>query len=203
MFGRLRRLSCHVLAFVRLPPRVIVVYLRFIALALRRGDRWSLAVATRPSELRTIVGLARGRHTIVEVGTGTGWTTSAIAVAHPRSSIVTFDPFPRDGRERYIAALPPSARQRVRMVDGPGEVPPTDAPADVDLLFIDGEHDAASTTAAYEAWRDRLADGAVVVFHDYGDPAYPGVQAAVERLALPGESRGRVFVATPPVRRGS
>ena len=188
---RLRRALLHLAAFARLPPRVALVYLRFAVLALRRGDRWSLAVAARPRELATIVRLARGRRTIVEIGTGTGWTAAAMAVAEPAASVTTFDPFPREGRERYLAA----ARGRVVALDRPGEDPPADAPADVDLLFVDGEHDRDSTMAAYRAWRDRLSPGAVVVFHDFDDPAYPGVRAAVEQLGLAGEARGRLFVA--------
>ena len=47
---------------------------------------------------------------------------------------------------------------------------------------------------AFAAWRGALAPGAIVVFHDYGHPAYPGVREAVNELGLRGSERGGVFV---------
>jgi hypothetical protein len=35
--------------------------------------------------------------------------------------------------------------------------------------------------------------GAIVVFHDYDEPAYPGVTEAVRELGLPGEVFGHLF----------
>jgi hypothetical protein len=52
--------------------------------------------------------------------------------------------------------------------------------------------------AAFAAWRDALAPGAIVVFHDYGHPQYPGVREAVSELSLSGEEVGGVFVWRAP-----
>ncbi len=52
--------------------------------------------------------------------------------------------------------------------------------------------------AAFAAWRDALAPGAVVVFHDYRHPDYPGVRDAVRELALDGYEVGGVFVWRAP-----
>ena len=36
------------------------------------------------------------------------------------------------------------------------------------------------------AWQPRMAPGGLVVLHDYGNPAYPGVAEAVAELGLEG-----------------
>lgn len=47
------------------------------------------------------------------------------------------------------------------------------------LLFIDGDHSEWGAYADWYLYRPHLADGATVVFHDYGDPA---VARAVRRI---------------------
>jgi cephalosporin hydroxylase len=69
----------------------------------------------------------------------------------------------------------------------------------VDFLFVDSTHERDDTIAEVEAWRPRLAPGALVVLHDYGNPAFPGVGEAVAALGLRGESRGGCFVWRAPV----
>jgi predicted O-methyltransferase YrrM len=179
-------------ALVRLPPRVARFYLRALRTAHALGDRWSLDVATRPRELAEVLRLARGRGLVVEVGTATAWTALAVALAEPQRRVVSFDVEVRAHRERYVRLVPEAVRARVDLRLGPGERPPADV-RDVELLFVDGAHDEASNVAVFEAWRPRLAPGALVLFHDFGDPAYPGVAAAVERLGLQGDARGRLF----------
>jgi hypothetical protein len=61
-------------------------------------------------------------------------------------------------------------------------------------LFVDSSHDREQTLAEFGAWRDALAPGAVVAFHDYDEPAYPGVTEAVRELGLDGEVFGHLFV---------
>jgi len=83
-------------------------------------------------------------------------------------------------RRRYVA-LAPEAATRIDFVVAPGEQPRADDP--VDFVFIDGAHDKDTTTAAFEAWRGRLADGGTIVFHDYESP---GVTSAIAELGLAG-----------------
>jgi len=59
-------------------------------------------------------------------------------------------------------------------------------------------HDRDSVAAAFAAWRNALAPRAVVAFHDYGHPDYPGVREAVRQLELSGEERGGLFVWRAP-----
>ena len=195
--ARVRALARQSAALATLPPRVAVFYVRALRTASATGDRWSLDVATRPRELAALLRLARGRRVAVEVGTATGWTSLALALADPGRRVVSFDVEVRAHRERYVALVPPAVRARVDLRLGRGEHPPQDL-AGVELLFVDGAHDEASNVAVFAAWRDRLAPGALVLFHDFGDPAYPGVAAAVERLGLDGEARGRLFAWRAP-----
>jgi len=193
--ARARALLGQAASLARLPPRVAWFYLRALGAAHRAGDRWTLDVVTRPRELAAILAVARGRRTAVEIGTGTAWTTIALALADPERTVASFDPVARPGRERYLALVAPEVRARIAFLERSGDEPGATT-TDVELLFVDGAHDEASTARAYAAWADRLAPGAAVVFHDYGDPAYPGVARAVHRLGLPGSARGRLFVST-------
>jgi hypothetical protein len=68
----------------------------------------------------------------------------------------------------------------------------------VELLFVDSSHDRYATVSEVTAWRPRLAPGALVVLHDYANPAYPGVAEAVRELGLEGVQIGRFFVWRKP-----
>ena len=68
----------------------------------------------------------------------------------------------------------------------------------VELLFVDSSHDRAATVAEFRAWEPRLAPGALVVLHGYGDPAYPGVAGAVEELGLSGREHAGLWLWDAP-----
>ena len=180
----------------RLPPRVGLFYIRALARALLTRDRWTLAVVTRPRELARLVRLARGRLLVVEVGTASAWTAVALALADGARRIVTLDPQAHPERERYLALVGRTVRDRIELIgaraeDGPNEL------TSVELLFLDGAHEREATRTAFEAWRPALAPGAIVAFHDYGDPDYPGVAQAVRDLELEGHAHGTLFIARP------
>jgi methylase of polypeptide subunit release factors len=61
-------------------------------LAERIADSFSLASATRPADLAVILRLARNSRRVVVLGTGTGWTAIALALADARREVITFDP---------------------------------------------------------------------------------------------------------------
>ena len=95
---RARALLGQAASLVRLPPPVAWFYVRALGAAYRHGDRWSLDVVTRPRELAAILDVARGRTAAVEIGTGTAWTTIALALADPRRRGLSLDPFVRPHR---------------------------------------------------------------------------------------------------------
>lgn len=199
--GHIGALARQLAYLIRLPPRVTMFYLRCLLVALQTRDRWSLHVVTRPRELVALLEAAGHRATVIEDGTASAWTTAALALAEPERRVITFDPFPHPERERYLRLLGSSTRSRIRLVKARTEEGPAAlgwASEVVEFVFLDGDHSRTGVIAALEAWRPMLAPGAVVAFHDYGDPAYPGVAEAVGALGLDGEVRGRLFVARTP-----
>src|SRR5215213_6349414 len=166
-----------------MPPRVAAFYLRAWVTLMRTRDGWSSIAVTRPSDVVRLLALARGRRAAVELGTGTAWTTTALALADDQRHVVSYDPVARQERERYLALVPPDVRARIELHTAPAQhvAPPPDS---VDFLFIDTEHDHITTTASFRAWEPALRPGAVVAFHDYGHPLYPGVAQAVAQLGL-------------------
>jgi predicted O-methyltransferase YrrM len=177
---------------LRLPPRVAIFYSRARRLAAATGDEWSLTSATKPESLAGLLRLARGRRSVVEIGTGTAWTTMALALADRARDVVSFDPIVRPERERYLALAPPGARSRINLIAAPGE---SDTQRRrTGLVFVDGSHERERTIATFETWRRTLEPGGLIVFHDFDNDAYPGVREAIDSLALSGEVVRDMFV---------
>jgi predicted O-methyltransferase YrrM len=176
-----------------LPWRVARFYWRARRHAMRSGDDFSLASAARPAELAQLLTLARGR-TSVELGTGTAWSAIALALDDRARRVVSYDPSVRAEREAYLALAGRQARERIELRPEPDTRGPYVGDSPVELLFIDSQHERQPVLDAFHAWRSAFAPGAVVVFHDYTHPAYPGVREAVVELALSGSEHGGVFV---------
>jgi predicted O-methyltransferase YrrM len=181
-----------------LPARVGYFWWRARRHARRSDDRFSLSSAARPAELAELLAQARERHAVVELGTGTAWSTIALALDDPRRRIVSYDPTVRPERQAYLGLAPRAARERIELRDEPDSAGPRPGDAQAQLLFIDSSHDRGSVIAAFRAWHQALAPGAVVVFHDHGHPHYPGVREAVAELGLSGRESGGVFLWSSP-----
>jgi predicted O-methyltransferase YrrM len=175
---------------------------RFHAQARRRarelGDGFSLVSASPPRDVAKILALAGDARRVVEVGTGTAWTTIALALAEDRRRVVSYDPIAYEHRPRYLELVPAGVRKRIELVEVFGEPGAAGRAEPVDFLFIDSSHDRAETVATFRAWQPHLAPGAVVAFHDYGHPQYPGVAEAVEDLGLDGRVDGDIYVWRSP-----
>ena len=171
--------------------------MRALATAIRSGDAWSLRSATYPGELVDLLDLASGRHRVVELGTGTAWTAIALALADERRQVVSYDPYPPPGRERYLNLVAADVRARIELEDEPGEDGPP-AGLTPDFLFVDDGHEPRQVIANFAAWQPALEPSGVVVFHDYENPAWPGVSEAISELGLEGESIGFLFVWRKP-----
>jgi len=194
--ARAGRAAGHAVALARLPAPVRAFQLRAALAAARARDDWTLRVATRPAELGALLAAARDVSTIVEIGTASGWTAASLALAVPGAAVHTFDPVAHPHRDAYLGLLDRATRARVEVVPRSGTEP---GPlTGVGLLFVDGPHDPETTAACFTAWRARLNPGATAAFHDFGDPAYPGVRAAVEELGLAGRTAGRLFLWRAP-----
>lgn len=182
----------HLLDLRRLPIAVARFLLRARSHARRSGDAWALEAATRPRDLAAILRLARGRTEVVELGTGPGWTALALALADAARRVTSYDPV--DHATPYAGLVGAAVRERVKLRHGQGSEGPQPGDPPVDLLFIDSTHEREQTVAELAAWRPALAPGALVLFHDYGHPGFPGVAEAVSELGLHGSADGGIFV---------
>ena len=192
---RPRQLARLLLATRALPPRAALFQARAMLRAARLGDDWALQSATRPADVAELLRLATGRRLAVELGTATGWTAGSLLLADPKRRLMSFDPVVREHRETYLALLPSSARERLELVPAPGHEA---RGVGVELLFVDSSHDREATVAEFRAWEPRLAPAALVVLHDYGNPAYPGVAEAVAELGLDGREHAGMWVWEAP-----
>jgi predicted O-methyltransferase YrrM len=178
-----------------LPRRVAWFDFRARRLARRSGDEFTLVSATRPADLATLLALADGRRYVVELGTGTGLTAIALALADRKRSVTTYDPFDRPEREQYLALAGAAVRSMIQFVNAAGAAgPQSERP--VELLYIDSSHDRQETIDEFRAWSPVLRPGSAVVFDDYTHLGYPGVRDAIAELGLSGEQRGTLFVHT-------
>jgi predicted O-methyltransferase YrrM len=184
-----------ILALRVLPPRVARFMWRASRHARSSDDRFSLASAARPAELAELLALARDRRVIVELDTGTGWSAIALALADRKRRVISYDPCVRPERGAYLELAGAQARGRIDLREEPDSHGPRAGEQPVELLFIDSSHERESVLSAFRAWRHALAPGAVVVFHDYEHPSYPGVRQAILDLGLSdGSLRGGLFV---------
>jgi hypothetical protein len=184
-----RLLASRLPALRALPLHIAAFQARALWLAMRLGDEFAIESATRAGDVANLLDLAGGRRSIVELGTATGWTTASFALADPDRRVLSFDPVVQAHRDRYLGLLPAHARERIRLVRAPGVEGPAHADGPVDLLFVDSTHERDATVAEIEVWAPHLGPDAVVVLHDYDNPAFPGVREAVEVLGLPGEAQ--------------
>jgi len=177
-----------------LPARVALFLWRATRHAHRVGDRFSLASAARPDELSTLLALARDRNPVVELGTGTAWSAIALALDDRRREVITYDPCVRHERDAYLDLAGASVRARIDLRGEPDSQGPRSGDLSVPMLFIDSSHEREAVVSAFRAWRDALEPEAVVVFHDYDHPDYPGVREAIVDLELSGQRLGGLFV---------
>jgi predicted O-methyltransferase YrrM len=187
------RLRAALAEWRMLPPSVAWFRLRARRAAAASDDRFTALTVTRADELGRLLELARGRRRVVELGTGPAWTAIAFALADRRRQVTTYDPTVWDFRERYLA-LAGRARGRISLVQAPGASGPAPGSPPPELVFIDSSHEREDTLAEFRAWRDALTPGGIVAFHDYEEPAYPGVADAIRELGLEGEVFGHLFV---------
>lgn len=185
-------------ALRELPPAVRSFHVRARRRARELGDEFSLVSASPPHDVARILRLARGARRVVEIGTGTAWTTIALALDDDERRVVSYDPIAVEHRPSYLELVPGQVRERIELVEGFGEPGARARSERVDFLFIDSSHDRAETVATFRAWEPHLAPGAVCAFHDYEHPEYPGVAEAIAELGLDGRAEGELYVWRKP-----
>jgi hypothetical protein len=184
----LRSLAERVPGLRTVPRPVRRYYLKAWAAAMLHDDGGAVAGAAWPHQAGALLAAAGQRTRVVELGTGKAWTTVVLALHHPDRRVVSYDTYVWPTRERYLRLAPESVRERIELRRLPAESGPAPGDGPVDLLFIDSSHEHDETLASFAAWSPALTPDAVVVFHDYTNPQYPGVRTAVEELGLHGET---------------
>lgn len=185
-------------ALPALPPAVSWFLGRALLVAIRKRDVFSLRSAAAPRQVAELLRLAEGRRRVVELGTATGWTAAALALADPARVVVSCDPIVQPGRDRYLRLLGSSALARIELLGASGVEAATRDVHKVDLLFIDASHERQATIDEWLAWRPRLAPGGLVIFHDYDHPEFPGVAQAIKHLRLVGRYQAGMFIWQVP-----
>jgi predicted O-methyltransferase YrrM len=192
--ARTLRREMRFLAELRLlPPRVALFQWRAWRLASRLGDSFSPVSRTEARKLAVLLNAARGRRRVVELGTGTAWTTISLVLADPGREVLSYDPIERPERDRYLRLVSAETRRRLKFVGASGDDGPLDSEL-VDLLYIDSSHHREDTISEVEAWRPALGQGSLVVFDDFAHSDYPGVEEAVRYLGLVGDQRHGLFI---------
>jgi predicted O-methyltransferase YrrM len=195
---RLRRVVVDLRYFVKLrvlPLRIAWFGWRARRLASRTGDQFGLVSATRPDDLALLLKLAQNRRRVVELGTGTGWTAIALALADTEREVITYDPIYRPERERYVALAGRRVQDQITFVNKPGSADPHDH-SGIDMLYIDSSHGRQATIEELHAWQPVLRSGTVVALDDFTHQEFPGVREAVRELGLTGSQHGTLFVHT-------
>jgi predicted O-methyltransferase YrrM len=178
-----------------LPPAVRRFYIRAWLRAIARRDSTMFVAPASVAQLRLLIKLANEAQTIVELGTGGATTALALVIGLPGVRLISYDPTAWPAREHYLELASTQVRDRLELRTAPGELGPKPGDPPVDFLFIDSSHEEQETVASFGAWRGSLAPRAVVAFHDYDNPEFPGVAQAVARLGLAGEEQLGMFVA--------
>jgi predicted O-methyltransferase YrrM len=181
-----------------LPPRVAIFWWRARRHARRTHDRFSLTSAARPTDVEGLLRLAHDCTAVVELGTGTAWSATALALDNGARRVISYDPCVRSERESYLGLVDVEVRERIDLRDEPDSTGPRHGDPPVQMLFIDSTHEREPVIAAFEAWRDALAPCAIVAFHDFDHPRWPGVREAVTSLQLRGQTIGGMFVWRAP-----
>jgi SAM-dependent methyltransferase len=166
-----------------------------------------IASSLTEAECGLLAELAAGGR-VLEVGSWLGRST--IALASAAETVHAVDWHRGDAHTGPLGTLTPFLRNLVRYgardrvvvhVARVEDVAPVLAPRSFDLAFIDGLHteDAVRRDAALLV--DKVRDGGLLAFHDYGRPEY-GVTGVVDRLGTPARVVDTVAVleVTPEVR---
>lgn len=148
--------------------------------AMRFGTKGKFRVKTTqiPSEIKGLAAeVAKLRpKVIIEIGTYEGGTT-LIWSQLASERVITCDINPPGPRGELIRAFPPPASGcKVSILTGDShatdfaaEVEKEVGGAQVDFLFIDGDHTEAGVEADYRTYRHLVREGGIIAFHDIAD----------------------------------
>lgn len=120
---------------------------------------------------------------LLDIGTAAGYSASVMAQAAPKAEIVTLNPAGHEvkaarrnlGRWPNVRLVQAASWDYLESYGGPF----------LDVIFVDGDHKRVAEDVPWWRW---LAEGGLMLFHDYSPAACPPVYEAVNAL---GEVLGR------------
>lgn len=133
-----------------------------------------------PKDVETLTGLVRGlklrSKIVVNIGVAFGTSMLAMLEANPDIFIFGIDIV------YYTAAIEnlKGYEGRYAYIVGKSQETGANWPIKVDMVFVDGSHARIDVEADIAAWRDKIWQGGVIAFDDYGKPICPGVKPAVD-----------------------
>lgn len=141
----------------------------------------------KPAEGKALAELASGKW-VLEIGSYCGLSTVCIGrTAEHVTAVDYFDgrgtPVPRDTRSIFDDSIRRYGLTERVLTKHPDDELPTNY---FDVAFIDGAHDEYSVRSDVEKAIAALKSNGLLVFHDYNEPAHPGVDAAVHDLLANG-----------------
>ena len=165
-------------------------------------DRWFRRVTREFCPLATrFIGK---RTTYLEIGSWAGasgeWVAKNVLATHPESIGIGIDPYPKDRSKYDVESIKAMAANRVRAAIGERwswiYQPSTEGLLEarrvlkgrpVDLIYIDGAHEAYAVVTDFVLAWPLLRPGSVVIFDDYHNGrdrfrTWPGVEAAVKAI---------------------
>ncbi|HNQ24806.1 MAG TPA: class I SAM-dependent methyltransferase [Phycisphaerae bacterium] len=162
--------------------------------ALLRLPAWQEPVEGCALHALTQWAQARGGP-VLEVGSLHGQSTAMLALAlrglHSDAFVVSIDPHleepPNAAQVRLTLEQIGEQRRLVQFTAGSDHVWPLLRPGSASFIFIDGDHSYEQVVADFTHYRDLLAPGGCLAFHDYGYGSHngrpdvvPGVRPALD-----------------------
>lgn len=116
---------------------------------------------------------------IVNIGAAAGVSTLSVLEARPDALIYSCEIDPGAGELWSIEQAGLDVKHVIRL--GESAAAGVAFEGLVDLIFVDGGHDASQVMADIEAWLPHLKHGSVIAFHDYHNKiGWPGVSDGVD-----------------------
>lgn len=121
---------------------------------------------------------------IVEIGTWKGKSAIALGMSGKHVTTIEYN----ENRDRNLAVRTNANRCEVHIAPIIGE---SRALAEmwhipIDMLYIDGWHDAENVRSDYAAWAPHVIPGGAIWFHDAYGAGWPDVQALIDELVQSG-----------------
>lgn len=145
----------------------------------------------RPCEIRVLKQLLHrlpAGAVVVNIGAGSG--TSALAFAEEGADITLYSvdissggPLGGfEGERNAFARAGLLERLPLQILGDSAEIGRGWIGGAVDLVFVDGDHEAEHVRADIQAWKPHVKAGGYMLFHDYYNPQWPDVGPVVDEV---------------------